>query len=547
MTSQNPLSQVLALYETVDPVCERYTPDALPPIRKMVASKKASPAATIMVYGVYNAGKSTLINALLGDEQAKVADIPETDRVQGYRWGDFEILDTPGIDAPKAHEAVTAEQLYAADIIIFVVNPLGVAEEEDTLLRLLDLVERQKRIFLVLNRKNQLAPEDAERIKDELRQRLQQMALAKGVTQQVLSYIPMVEVNAKSAFKAKRESKLNLLQNSGFPKFEHDLQAFFASVEQRQIIAAVATELLGVVEKSLVQIDERRNDAGAAQVDDFYAKIKRREVELSASLMALIQAKTAMIRSTVLSSLNLDPVNAEQKINTLVNTSHKFICDELEHELKRLALDGAELLDEMMEYTKVQGAAASPEIIVSVEEQPNKPQVPSASDIDLSLLEHGVRQASGLLKADHVVSMLKVGKDWLPTLFKGIGPVTMGKMAEQVVGKVLPVIGLAYQLGKGLYSALAGDPEQQHLEEQVRLEAQARERREQTLQSLANDVGWEFERTLTAAVKENIEGNFNAINEKLDGFRSVLGESEQVLSADRAQLVHCQAQLRDHV
>jgi hypothetical protein len=143
--------------------------------------------------------------------------------------------------------------------------------------------------------------------------------------------------------------------------------------------------------------------------------------------------------------------------------------------------------------------------------------------------------------------VLKVGKDWLPTLFKGIGPVTMGKMAEQVVGKVLPVIGLAYQLGKGLYSALAGDPEQQHLEEQVRLEAQARERCEQTLQSLANDVAWEFERTLTAAVKENIEGNFNAINEKLDGLRSVLGESEQVLSADRAQLAYCQAQLRNHV
>ena len=78
MTQQPPMSHVLSLYDDVDELCAVYNPSATPAIRKMVAARKASAAATIMVYGVYNAGKSTLINALLGAEMAQVADTPET-------------------------------------------------------------------------------------------------------------------------------------------------------------------------------------------------------------------------------------------------------------------------------------------------------------------------------------------------------------------------------------------------------------------------------------------------------------------------------------
>ena len=51
---------------------------------------------TIMVYGIYNAGKSTLLNALAGEERAPVSNRPETSVVTPYYWRDFEILDTPG-------------------------------------------------------------------------------------------------------------------------------------------------------------------------------------------------------------------------------------------------------------------------------------------------------------------------------------------------------------------------------------------------------------------------------------------------------------------
>lgn len=547
MTQQPPMSHVLSLYDDVDELCAVYNPQAVPAIRKMVAARKASAAATIMVYGVYNAGKSTLINALLGSEQATVADTPETYKIQGYRWGDFEILDTPGIDAPQAHEQVTREQLYGADVVIFVVNPLGVVEEEATLSALLELVERNKQIFLVLNRKNPLEPLEAERIKDQLRERLQQMAQARGLPQ-VLQAIPILEVNARSALKAKLEHKENLLQNSGFPKFESELNRFFASIEQRQIVSGVATDLISFLNETVALLDQQSDQASGARIDAFYAQIARREIDLRSLLKASVQARAAGVAKGAVMAMNQDPENAQTKIDGLIRRANEQVCGELDDELKRLALDAAQLLEEMLEYIQVQQPAGSRADALNIPYAGDgAPAAAPGSAVDMSLLEAGVRQAGGALKTEHVVTVMKLGKEWLPALFKGIGPVTMGKVAEQVVGKVLPAIGVVYQVGKMLYTAFAGDPEQQRLEEQARQEQQARERRDQAIKSLGDDIAWEFSRALTEVVETNIKHNFAQVNDRLKVLRGSLSQTERKLSEDRELLVQCQVALDTYV
>lgn len=547
MTQQPPMSHVLSLYDDVDELCAVYNPQAVPAIRKMVAARKASAAATIMVYGVYNAGKSTLINALLGSEQATVADTPETYKIQGYRWGDFEILDTPGIDAPQAHEQVTREQLYGADVVIFVVNPLGVVEEEATLSALLELVERNKQIFLVLNRKNPLEPVEAERIKDQLRERLQQMAQARGLPQ-VLQAIPILEVNARSALKAKLEHKENLLQNSGFPKFESELNRFFASIEQRQIVSGVATDLISFLNETVALLDQQSDQASGARIDAFYAQIARREIDLRSLLKASVQARAAGVAKGAVMAMNQDPEGAQSKIDALIRRANEQVCGELDDELKRLALDAAQLLEEMLEYIQVQQPAGSRADALNIPDAgEGAPSEVPGSAVDMSLLEAGVRQAGGALKTEHVVTVMKLGKEWLPALFKGIGPVTMGKVAEQVVGKVLPAIGVVYQVGKMLYTAFAGDPEQQRLEEQARQEQQARERRDQAIKSLGDDIAWEFSRALTEVVETNIKHNFAQVNDRLKVLRSSLSQTERKLSEDRELLVQCQVALDTYV
>ncbi|MCP3792527.1 MULTISPECIES: GTPase [Pseudomonas] len=537
------MTQLLGLYDEVDALCETYNPNAIASIRELSRAKKAQPGATIMVYGVYNAGKSTLINALLGQELAAVADVPETARVQGYRWGDFEVLDTPGIDAPLEHEEITREQLIQSDVVIFVVNPLGVVEEEKTLDVLLELVLAGKMIFLVLNCKNRFDPIDLERVKDELRQRIQ----LKAGTQRVLDHIPIVEVNARTALKAKLENKQNLLNISGFPKFESALAEFFGSVEQKAIVARVATELSSFIQETVDVLDEQQDQASIKRLDTFYAEIARREIDIHRGLKSLIEAKAAFISKSTVNALHLNSEGAQGKIEQLIGQANHEVCTELEAELSRLGLDASEMLDEVIREVRVQPQSYAGQATPNLEAQAaHADQLPASLGIDMSLLESGVRQAGSMLKAEHVISVMKVGKEWLPTLFKGIGPATMGKVAEQIVGKVIPVIGVAFQVGSTLYSAFAGDPEQQRLNEQAQREAQERERRDQAIQAFGEETAWEFSQSLNGMVETHLKASFAEIKEKLQSLRGSLNQNQRRLSEDRERLVQCLAAMDEY-
>lgn len=107
-----------------------------------------------VVCGEVNAGKSSLINGLLGHDLCKVSALPETDRVIWYRHGaaprdvestdfleeryrpveflrDFNLVDTPGTNSiVKGHQQIIERFLPVADLILFVfpvTNPWGAA------------------------------------------------------------------------------------------------------------------------------------------------------------------------------------------------------------------------------------------------------------------------------------------------------------------------------------------------------------------------------------------------------------------------------------
>lgn len=545
MMQETLLSRALFVFDSIDEICTKYNNAGLLPIRKIVAEKRASPNATIMVYGVYNAGKSTLINALLGEESAKVADRPETDSVNRYPWHEFEILDTPGIDAPINHEEVTREQLHAADVVIFVVNPLGVIEEAKTLSTLLDLVAREKKIVLVLNSKNRLEPFDAERIKDELRQRLQEMALERGM-QSVLQAIPIFEVNAKSALKAKLDGKENLLARSGLPILERDLYQFLGSIQQSELVSLFISRLNGFIEDTINLLDQNGDSNSMAAIDNFYKEIAQREVKLRARLKAQVETKATFIEQRTYSAISNTPDNAQERVEQLIQNAGNEILGELEMELRLLASDASRLLDEVLDSIQVDTQLQTPRTgsIPEDEDSEVSATVTQGSNFNFGLLETGVQQMGALIKAEHIVSALKVGKDLLPNLFKGIGPVTMGKIGEKVVGKVVPVIGLAIQASQILYSLLAKDPEEKRLEEEARLLAQQEERRSQLIREMSTDVAWEFKNTINRAVDENICCNFAMINSRLQEIRSVFSTSQRERSEDRAALVQAQAILQ---
>ena len=72
------LEAVVKPYETTNDIIK----ENMQAIRKLYATKLESNKPQIMVYGIYNAGKSSIINELVGKDVAKVEDKPTTDKVE---------------------------------------------------------------------------------------------------------------------------------------------------------------------------------------------------------------------------------------------------------------------------------------------------------------------------------------------------------------------------------------------------------------------------------------------------------------------------------
>jgi small GTP-binding protein len=102
----------------------------------------------LVVVGEYNSGKSTFINALLGDEVFAMGDLPTTRTINILRYGkagppeslgenmhlyqyplevlrDLDIVDTPGTNSiERMEEAITRDFVPRADLVLFVTSLL---------------------------------------------------------------------------------------------------------------------------------------------------------------------------------------------------------------------------------------------------------------------------------------------------------------------------------------------------------------------------------------------------------------------------------------
>jgi small GTP-binding protein len=146
----------------------------------------------LVVVGEYNSGKSTFINALLGDEVFAMGDLPTTRAISILRYGeagppetigpnlllyhyplevlrDLDIVDTPGTNSiERMEEEITREFVPRADLVLFVTSLLQplTASELDFLTH---IREWGKKVVFVVNgidRRN--TDEQLDRVRDYL-------------------------------------------------------------------------------------------------------------------------------------------------------------------------------------------------------------------------------------------------------------------------------------------------------------------------------------------------------------------------------------------
>ena len=121
--------------------------------------KQRPPVMTF--YGLYNAGKSTLINALFQDKVAETGDTPTTKKISDpIRWEGFELIDTPGINANNTDTVVANREISKSDVILFVVDNSDSFDNDYVYQTITRILNSGKALAIVLNQKNKDEEED---------------------------------------------------------------------------------------------------------------------------------------------------------------------------------------------------------------------------------------------------------------------------------------------------------------------------------------------------------------------------------------------------
>lgn len=114
--------------------------------------EKQSPA--IMFYGLYNAGKSTIINALFQKEIAPTGDVPTTTAIQEVPWEGYTLIDTPGIDARAKDTEIAQDEIRRSDVVLFVMDNADTFDNAIVYQAIVDILKMGKPLAIVINQKN---------------------------------------------------------------------------------------------------------------------------------------------------------------------------------------------------------------------------------------------------------------------------------------------------------------------------------------------------------------------------------------------------------
>ena len=490
-------------------------------VAHVFADKEADFNIKVMMYGVYNAGKSTLINALLGENLAAVGDVPMTERIEQYQWKNYTIFDTPGIDAPKAHEIVTEAQLRTVDGIIFVVNPQGVVEERKTLEVLVALLADRRKVFLVFNEKQKLSDEDFMKLKDAVRIRIQEIAAARGL-HNILKEIPILRINAKLALKARTEDP-RFLEYSGYNQLAAELNHFLAGISHQDLLNRLVTVLRNYIASALNELNNEENEAIIQNYNQLLQRLSTEYHQATERLQSLIVQEGSAVQRQSKLLLQRDPKNCEAAITRLLEESVTHFISAMGKEAQHLALrfqgEIEELEQMIIDSSKLSVQLKDLNVMSenrsesSLMEDEKRPE--SEGLINPQNINSAVQTVARVTKPEHIVAGLKVVKEWLPSLMTGVGSKTMEKWAGAIVGRWIPFVGTAVTVLTSVWDAFGNDAEDQQVARAVAQQQAEEERYRQQVEDVSTEIMINFKRDCTRYIMEHFDPWFNELVEKL--------------------------------
>jgi GTPase SAR1 family protein len=290
----------------------------------------------IAVFGAFNHGKSTLLNAILGDKTLPIDLIPTTGGAIKVVYGaeirttitlttgevvsqsgseiltefaildddrrmrddilaievtyphpllqmGVELIDLPGTNDRSEQDVFVRSQILAADLVIYVLDTrklMTLAERE----HLRDWLEQRgmKTVVFVANFMNMLEPQERQEIQQRLR------FVAESFRSQIPAGVSnLYQVDALPALRARLKGDDNLLHTSGLPTFVSALQMIFES-QQHEVIS-LRQQLLPPITRQIIGLLQQRIYLLTQEIEALTAK-ESRKTQLQQQAKDLIQS-----------------------------------------------------------------------------------------------------------------------------------------------------------------------------------------------------------------------------------------------------------------
>lgn len=275
---------------------------------------------SLVVVGQFKRGKTTFINALLGEDILPTAIVPLTSIVTILHYGEtllikvfskdgviqeipledlklyvtekynpkneknidkveiaypsdylrngVQIIDTPGIASVYEHNTkATYEYLPKADAAIFLVSvdpPLTKAELDF----LYDIKKQVVKVFFIQNKIDTVPKKDREESLD----------FTKNIIIKEVGFknIHIYPLSAKIALEGKLENDKNKLEESGLELFEDSLNNFFMKEKGKLLLFSSARKALEIIEESLMiaELSKKSREFSIKELEDKITKFK---------------------------------------------------------------------------------------------------------------------------------------------------------------------------------------------------------------------------------------------------------------------------------
>jgi hypothetical protein len=256
----------------------------------------------LALFGQYNAGKSTLVNALLGERRAATGDAPTTRTPGEYHWRGFHVLDLPGSNARLAEQEEARRALADAHAVLYVVSSMTGLDYETFWDDLGHLRQAAAPFLLVVNDKQPHPSDDSRRaFREHLEDNFRRQRAEKfpGDAEQE----PLFWVNARSAERGRLEGKPRLVEASGIEVLENALAEFLYESEEFLRDLDRLDQVLGALQSVQAEQTGTLTSAEARALGTALERCDTARERLARSAEAIAREPFAFLRQTLAAQL----------------------------------------------------------------------------------------------------------------------------------------------------------------------------------------------------------------------------------------------------